>query len=138
MKRLIILAGAGIAALGAVLTTSASPPKQGLTVSPSFVSDPGDGPGGCLWNGNAFVCHVTLANPSSSNEKVPWVLVGGDVADNGSGFYETVSPSNGTLAPGKSVRVTITTNACGGYYAVAEFAGGSNYQYGGAVLYACG
>jgi hypothetical protein len=135
MKRLLIIGAAGIAALGAVLTTSASTPKASLNISPRFVSAPGDGPGGCSFTGS-WVCHVTLRNPSSSTASVPWEAIGSN------DLVATVKPTSGTLAPGTSVRVTITTSTCGGYYDLGMFLGFSyaagDWNYGGAVMYACG
>jgi hypothetical protein len=141
MKRLLIIGAAAIAALGALLTTSASAsaPHDSLAISPRFVSVPGDGPGGC-WGvaTGGFACNVTLTNPSSSNTQVEWDAIGSD-----SSFgTTTASPRYGLLAPGKSVVVKVTTNMCGGYSDLQEFIGfpygGNGWNLGGSVLYSCG
>jgi hypothetical protein len=144
MRKLAIFAaaliGVGIFAGGSALANS---PKAALTLSPTFVSAPGDGPGGCPAVGGLWVCHVTLTNPSSSNVKVTWESIGTNDFT-GSGASATVSPASGVLSPGKSVRVTITTNACGGYFDLNMFLGGpvgspvADYPLGDAVMYTCG
>jgi hypothetical protein len=135
--RPFICAAAAATATTALLVVGgaalASTPKGGLKLSVAFISTPGDGPGGCTnyaSPANTSTCHVTLTNPSSSNEKVTWVAgVTGDVQD----YPTTFTPDLGTLAPGKSVKVTIVTGECGlqGFYFIAG-------NYGGSVLYSCG
>ena len=137
MKGLLLIGVAAVVTLGTSLTASSSPPKAGLTISPTYVSVSGDGPGGCTTEGTVWVCHVTLTNTSAA--KWYWESIGTNDWSNGiDGAYYVVNPSSGTLAPGKSVKVFITTNQCGGYFDLGMFLGGPNFDYGSAVMYACG
>ena len=124
---LLIASGTGLAAAQAA-------PKQVLNISPHYVSTPGDGPGGCSGTVPA-VCHVTLSNPSG-HPKEGWVAFADDEAVS-NGSTTTFSPASGTLAPGKSVKVTVTTTAGPGYFAFF-FLAGTNFAAGGAVAFAVG
>jgi hypothetical protein len=143
-KEAVVIAGLFAVGIGLAPSTPAAPVKEGLVASTAFVSDPGDGPGGCTYSAGDFVCHVTLSNPASSTEKVSWrswdLDAGGQVT-----LPATVSPAAGTLAPGKSIRVTVSTSQCGFSLAdLANFLGWSGSAQAGApplgvaVLFSCG
>lgn len=132
----------GVVSLGAHASNASA--KANVLISPALLSAPGDGPGGCVPGngaGSDYTCHVTLSNPGTV--KLDWAT---ESLDNGQ-LDATVTPNSGSLAPGKSVRVTIITADCGFYLAdLANFlsapsAGGSiaaDPTGGGSVLFSCG
>jgi hypothetical protein len=116
-------------------TTTAT--GEAMTVSPALVTDPGDGPGGCSAQiGGQFYCHVTIHNRGTAS--LSWQSY---ALDSGQGNLQTtIKPNHGTLAPGTSVHVTISTPDCGFSLAdLANFLGLSGFnESGGAVLFSCG
>lgn len=129
-------------ALSSALTTAApiatTATSEAMVVSPPYVSDPGDGPGGCTGSVSLptqFTCHVTIHNRGTvSLSWQSWQL------DSAQGnLQSTITPNHGTLAPGATVHVTIVTPECGFSLAdLANFLGASGTkQFGGAVLYSC-
>lgn len=137
----VVAAGAcfvlSLASPAAPAATTAT--AEAMTVSPPWVSDPGDGPGGCTVSvtlPTQFTCHVSIRNRGTvSLSWQSWQL------DSGQGNLQTtVTPNHGTIAPGAAVRVTIVTPDCGFSLAdLANFLGASGTkQFGGAVLYSCG
>jgi hypothetical protein len=136
---------AGAFAFGIALPAATTTSGEALAVTPAYVSAVGDGPGGCapgVSGGSPFVCHVTIRNPGSVS--VSWRSWGLD-ASGQSTLPATVTPNHGTLGPGASVRVTISTGWCGFSLAdLANFLAWSSASQagspplGGAVLYSCG
>lgn len=120
-----------VAALGVAATTAlpASAGSAVLKVTPTFVGAPGDGPHCNRPDpiANTWVCHVTVKVTSSSSTSAHWS------ATSVSG-YTSFSPSLGTVRPGYSTTVKITTHLCGGYFKF-KFAGAQNTV---AVVYTCG
>ena len=122
----IVVAALGIAA---TTTLSASAGSSVLKVTPTFVGAPGDGPHCNRPDpiANTWVCHVTVKESGSSSTPAHWS------ATSVSG-YTSFSPSHGTVWPGHSTTVKITTHLCGGYFKF-KFAGAQNTV---AVVYTCG
>lgn len=120
-----------LAALGVAATTAlpASAGSAVLKVTPTFVGAPGDGPHCGRPNpiADTWVCHVTVNETSSSSAPAHWW------ATSVSG-YTSFSPSHGTVRPGHSTTVKITTHLCGGYFKF-KFASAQNTV---AVVYTCG
>src|SRR5438105_13367823 len=79
-----------------------------LKVVPKNVGIPGDGIN-CkgIDPKVGSVCHVTLTEVKSASKSLHWCTR--------SDFPAKFSPSSGSLSPGQSVQVTITTKFCGGY-----------------------
>lgn len=80
-----------------------------LKVVPKNIGIPGDGvncngphPGPFAW-----FCHVTLTELKSSSKPLHWFTR----SDRPARFL----PANSTLSPGKSMKVIIKTNFCGGF-----------------------
>ena len=136
MKQLSIFAATILLALGAVLTASAATsatPREGLTVSPLYVSDSGDGPGGCSASGSQpahFTCVVTVKNTGTEREE--WIP---QVANGNSPTNTKFTPDGGYVAAGKTVKVTIATTDCTlEGFAFTTF----DELHGEAVLFNCG
>jgi hypothetical protein len=135
----LLAIGLVLAETGGTVTASTAPE---LVVSPRAVGLQGDviPPADCTQgSGTLFTatCHVTLSNPSSSSAGLNW-LAQFTVPDGGT--QSTATPAKGTLAPGKSVKVTIVTNNCGDSW---TFMATSTKGYGGletgaAVVFICG
>jgi hypothetical protein len=125
-----LLVGSAIAGLAASNAT----PHGSLKASTTFVSIPGDGPGGCVESGptgNVVTCHVTLSNPKSSNgAAITWAVVG-TPSDT-----DTVTPSSGTLGVGKSVKVTMVTGCYA--WSAFDFLDTSTGLSGAPVMFTCG
>jgi hypothetical protein len=132
MKRLAIFTATIVVALGAVLSVSAATnaPHEGLSVSPPYVSDSGDGPGGCRSVSGGVACVVTVKNTGTEREE--WIA---QVANGDNPSSTTFKPDGGFLASGKTLKVTITTSDCTlESFAFTTF----DEDYGGAVLFNCG
>jgi hypothetical protein len=139
VKRLIVLASAVILGLSSVLVATAASPHEGLSVSPLDVGTPGDGPtppgcSGFNFNGDTETkCTITVKNSGTEKETWSAQVVGDDGSD-----PTTFSPDGGSLAPGKSVKVTVETPDCG-FQAFAFYYDTSGGGFvGEAVLYTCG
>ncbi|HVC42136.1 MAG TPA: hypothetical protein VND54_09185 [Candidatus Saccharimonadales bacterium] len=128
-------------ALGVVLaetggTVSASTAPR-LVASPLAVGISGDviPPDDCTVGGTTFTatCHVTLSNPSSSSAGLVW-------SAQFTAPEATATPAGGTLAPGKSVKVTIVTNNCGDTWTflATSTKGYAGLETGASVVYICG
>jgi hypothetical protein len=126
--RLVAIVGAALA----VAAMTALPAVAGsavLKVTPTFVGAPGDGPHCNRPNpiADTWVCHVTVNATGSSSTPAHWS------ATSVSG-HTSFSPSHGTVWPGHSTTVKITTHLCGGYFKF-KFAGAQNTV---TVVYTCG
>jgi hypothetical protein len=100
---------AGVCAHATIAATlTASLPKAVLTVSPTAVSLPGDGPGGCFGtNGVTWVCTFKVSESSGSSEPLTWrATVALD--SSGAGRATKFNPAGGTLYPGTTVTVKAT------------------------------
>ncbi len=99
-----------------------------LKVVPKQVGIPGDGINCTGPHSGAYtwICHVTLTELKSSSGPLHWITR----SDRAAKFV----PSNGTLSPGQSVQVTISTNFCGGFTNF-YFVGPKNVA---TVIYQCG
>jgi hypothetical protein len=136
-----LLAGAFAFGFAQPVTTATISGEQ-LAVAPSFVSAPGDGPGGCAVATGQYVCHVILRNPGTIS--VAWRTSGLDGGGQSS-LPATITPSHGTLAPGATVRVTVSTGYCGfsladlaNFLAWSGAAQAGTPPLGAAVLFSCG
>jgi hypothetical protein len=99
-----------------------------LKVVPKNVGIPGDGINCTGPHNGAFtwICHVTLTELKSSSKPLHWYTRSDQPA--------RFTPANGNLSPGRSVQVTIATNACGGFTNF-YFVGPKNVA---TVIYQCG
>ena len=136
MKQLSIFAATILLALGAVLTASAATsatPREGLTVSPLYVSDSGDGPGGCSASGSQpahFTCVVTVKSNRHRAGRMDSAGRERQLAD-----QHEVHSRLGYVAAGKTVKVTIATTDCTlEGFAFTTF----DELHGEAVLFNCG
>jgi hypothetical protein len=136
----LLAIGMMLAETGGTVTASTAPR---LEVSPRAVGLQFDviPPANCTQSPGTPIftatCHVTLSNPSSSSAALNWFPQ--FIVPEG-GTQSTVTPANGTLAPGGSVKVTIVTNNCGDTW---TFMATSTKGYGGletgaAVVFICG
>jgi hypothetical protein len=100
-----------------------------LKVTPTFIGAPGDGPECSRPNptANTWVCHVTVSEKASSSLPLRWSATSVSGAT-------SFSPSRGTVSPGQSISVKVTTHLCGGYYRF-KFATKQNTVV---VVYTCG
>lgn len=129
-RALRMMAAAGALAVICAFTSSqAAAASATLQVRPTFIGAPGDGPHCSRPNpiANTWVCHVTVSETSGSSMPLQWS------ATSVSG-RTSFSPSHGTLAPGNSTKVKITTHLCAGYFKF-KFAGPQNTVV---VTYTCG
>lgn len=131
--------GVVLAETGGTVTASTAPR---LVVSPRAVGLAGDviPPANCSQgSGTLFTatCHVTLSNPSSSSAGLNWFP---QFTVPEGGAESTVTPANGTLAPGTSVKVTIVTNNCGDTWTFMAIStkGYDGLETGAAVVFICG
>jgi hypothetical protein len=103
-----VIAGIAVvlAGLGAVNATAASGPKLGVT------------PLAFAYNGShctgitSVTCTVTVSNTGTSGA-LSWGVLGERDASANSLDDATFAPASGSLNPGKSVKVKITTKDCG-------------------------
>jgi len=111
-----------------VPTATPTPVKPTLVVTPTAIGIPGDGTN-CSTYGPPVTCTITLSEPSNAQGGLSWSATT-STGDNKS----TITPSSGTLSPGQSITVTITTPLCGGrwsYYFIVD-------GVATAVVYSCG
>jgi hypothetical protein len=129
----LLVIGVVLAQTGGTAVAS-SPPR--LVVSPLAVGLQGDAipPLNCTIGTNSTpTCHVTLSNPSSSSAGLNWFA-------QFTSSQVTATPASGTLAPGKSVKVTVVSSACGDTWTFMATAtkGYPGLETGAAVVYICG
>ncbi|HZR42200.1 MAG TPA: hypothetical protein VFB12_18915 [Ktedonobacteraceae bacterium] len=88
-----------------------------LIITPTQIGIPGDGTN-CSTYKPPVTCTITLSEPADAQDGLSWSATP-STGDKSS----TISPSWGTLSPGESITITITTSLCGGrwsYYFTAE------------------
>jgi hypothetical protein len=104
-KLLSILAVTLIFAIGGSVSAFAAAPS--LTVAPTFVGVPGDGPN-CSGYVPPVTCQLTITKTLDTRSALPW--------SSGSDTVAKFIPSSGILKAGESQRVLVVTSACGGYF----------------------
>lgn len=106
--------------------TSAPPPNPMLVVTPTSIGTPGDGTN-CSNYVPPVTCTVTLSESSNSQSSLNWNTSNG-------GINATFSPASGSLSPGQTIKVTITTSSCGGSWPLYFEASWNTVT----VTYSCG
>jgi hypothetical protein len=128
---------AGVCAHATIASAlTASPPKAVLTVTPTAVSLPGDGPGGCVGtNGVTWVCTFKVSETPGSSEPLTWrASVALDSA--GLGRATKFNPASGTLYPGTAITVKATVGCEQGMaFLITSTFGGWPETSGAAVSY---
>jgi hypothetical protein len=98
-------------------------------VLPLNIGPPGDGINCSTYRFTGTICHVTVSETKNASSGLHWY------AKPASGSDASFNPASGTLKPGQSIQVTITTPDCGGYFFFHFFYGPNSFT---TVTYACG
>ncbi len=138
MKKLLLLA-LGVLSLLSVSApvAAASAPVASLSVLSGKVTEigVGQGLGYCGYNFKtppSVVCYFWLKESNASTESLSWTAV----ADQG--MAVTYEPSSGTLTPGKTVTLKVTTTCIHGYAAfIFPYTAAGLPSTAASVVYAC-
>lgn len=116
-------------AIGFPPTAATFVPRAYLAVSPTTVGAPGDvasESATCSFSASAWHCALTLSESAKSTQGAGWTA--------SSSGHARFTPSEGTLRPGTTTRISVVITSCGGDYAL-NFTGPQNIAR---ATFACG